>query len=735
MLTPADVQALVEARHADPFALLGMHADAAGVLWLRALLPGAVEVAVHEAKPGGRRVAALSQRHPAGLWEGPIPRRRKHFDYRLQVRWREGSQGRYADAYAFGPLIPDADLHYFGEGSHLRPFTMLGAHAMTAGGVDGVRFAVWAPNARRVSVVGDFNAWDGRRHAMRLRHGGGVWEIFVPHAGLGDRYKFELVSADGKLLPLKADPYARAAELRPQTASIVAPLPAPMALPPGRAAANERHAPVSIYEVHLGSWRRHPDGSWHSWDQLAAALPTYAADLGFTHLELLPVTEHPFDGSWGYQTLGLYAPTARFGPPEGFARFVAACHAHGLGVILDWVPAHFPDDAFGLAQFDGTALYEYADPREGFHRDWNTLIYNFGRREVRNFLVGSALYWTERQGIDGLRVDAVASMLYRDYSRADGEWLPNRHGGRENLEAIDFLRRMNEVVGTECPGAVTLAEESTAFAGVSAPTYHGGLGFHYKWNMGWMHDSLKYMQQDPVHRRWQHDSMSFSLVYAFSENFVLPLSHDEVVHGKGSILGRMPGAADDAHEWQRFANLRAYYGFMWGHPGKKLLFMGQEWGQRGEWGHDRELDWGELADPRHAGVQALVRDLNRLYREQPALHRLDCEASGFEWIDSHDAEQSTFSWIRRADANVGADAMVVVISNFTPLPRPGFRLGVPAGPWAWREALNTDAAVYGGSNQGNAGASIAVDDIAAHGRPQSIALTLPPLSTLMLVPA
>ena len=735
MLTPAEVQALVQGRHADPFALLGLHADTAGALWLRALLPGAVEVAVHEAKPHGRRVAALLQRHPAGLWEGKIPRRRKRFDYRLQVRWQEGSQGRYADAYAFGPLIPDADLHYFGEGSHLRPFTMLGAHAMAAGGVDGVRFAVWAPNARRVSVVGDFNAWDGRRHAMRLRHGGGVWEIFVPHAGLGDRYKFELIGPDGALLPLKADPYARAAELRPKTASLVAPLPAPTALPPGRAAANERHAPVSIYEVHLGSWRRHPDGSWHTWDQLAAALPAYAADLGFTHLELMPVTEHPFDGSWGYQTLGLYAPTARFGPPEGFTRFVAACRAHGLGLILDWVPAHFPDDAFGLAQFDGTALYEYADPREGFHRDWNTLIYNFGRKEVRNFLVGSALYWIERQGIDGLRVDAVASMLYRDYSRAEGEWIPNRHGGRENLEAIDFLRRTNEVVGTQCPGAVTLAEESTAFPGVSAPTYHGGLGFHYKWNMGWMHDSLKYMQQDPVHRQWHHDAMSFSLVYAFSENFVLPLSHDEVVHGKGSILGRMPGAAGDAREWQRFANLRAYYGFMWGHPGKKLLFMGQEWGQRGEWGHDRELDWGELGDTRHAGVQRLVRDLNRLYREQPALHRLDCEAGGFEWIDRHDAEQSTFSWVRRGDANVGADAMVIVVSNFTPLPRPGFRLGVPAGPWAWREALNTDAVVYGGSGLGNAGAQLMVRDAAAHGRPQSIELTLPPLATLMLVPA
>jgi 1,4-alpha-glucan branching enzyme len=731
MLNSTDVEALVEGRHADPFGVLGLHADAQGVLWLRAMLPGAAAVAVHEASGSGRPIAALALRDPAGLWEARIPRRRQRFDYRLQVRWAHGHEGRYADAYAFGPMIADADLHYFGEGTHLRPFTMLGAHPLQVGGVDGVRFAVWAPNARRVSVVGDFNAWDGRRHAMRLRHGGGVWEIFVPHAGIGDLYKFELLGADGTLLPLKADPYARAAQVRPQTASRVAPLPPAARLPDGRAAANDRHAPISIYEVHLGSWRRHPDGSWHGWDELAAALPAYAADLGFTHLELMPVTEHPFDGSWGYQTLGMYAPTSRFGPPEGFARFVRACHAHGLGLILDWVPAHFPDDAHGLARFDGSALYEYADPREGFHLDWNTLIYNFGRNEVRNFLVGSALYWTERQGVDGLRVDAVASMLYRDYSRQPGEWIPNVHGGRENLEAIAFLRRANEVVGTECPGAVTMAEESTAFPGVSAPPYHGGLGFHFKWNMGWMHDSLEYMQQDPVHRQWHHDRMRFSLVYAFSENFVLPLSHDEVVHGKGSIFARMPGAASDRHEWQRFANLRAYYGFMWGHPGKKLLFMGQEWGQRSEWGHDRELPWGDLADPRHAGVQRWVRDLNRLYRDEPALHRLDCDAAGFEWIDSADAANSVFSWLRRD----GAGRQVIVVSNFTPVARSGFRLGVPDGPWAWREALNSDAGVYGGSDVGNAGASLGVEQQPAHGRAQSIVLTLPPLATLMLVPA
>ena len=727
MLPAADVSALVAARHGDPFAVLGLHADEAGALWLRALLPGASSVDVVDFKTG-KRVAALTLRDPAGLWEAAMPRRRTRFDYRLRVQWAEGGKGTYADAYAYGALIADADLHYFGEGAHLRPFTMLGAHPQVIDAVAGVRFAVWAPNAVRVSVVGDFNAWDGRRHPMRSRGGGGVWEIFIPHVALGDRYKFEILARDGSLLPSKADPYAFAAELRPATASIVAPLPQARALPPGRAAANARHAPVSIYELHAGSWRRHPDGRFHSWDDLAAALPAYVADLGFTHLELLPISEHPFDGSWGYQTLGLYAPSSRFGSPEAFARFVAACHAHGLGLLLDWVPAHFPSDAFGLAQFDGSALYEYADPREGFHRDWNTLIYNFGRHEVKNFLVGNALYWVERHGVDGLRVDAVASMLYRDYSRKAGEWIPNAQGGRENLEAIALLQRVNEVIGSECPGAITLAEESTAFAGVSAPTYAGGLGFHYKWNMGWMHDTLEYMAEDPVHRRWHHDKMSFGLVYAFSENFLLPLSHDEVVHGKCSILGRMPG--DD---WQRFANLRAYYGFMWGHPGKKLLFMGQEFAQPGEWNHDSELPWALLGDARHAGVQRLVRDLNRAYREHPALHRLDCDPAGFEWIDAHDAEHSLYSWVRRD----GQGGQVLVVCNMTPVPRSGLRLGVPetagAAP-AWREILNTDSTHYGGSDLGNGAASLQVQSLASHGRAQSICVTVPPLATLFLVP-
>ena len=732
MLPENDLTALLAARHDDPFAVLGLHADAQGALWLRALLPGAATVTVHDTA-SGRPVAALAQRHGDGFFEARMPRRRKPFDYRLQVQWAHGPATQLGDPYRYGPLVGEQDLHYLGEGSHLRPFEVLGAHPMTLGegafAIDGTRFAVWAPNARRVSVVGSFNGWDGRRHPMRGRGPSGVWELFVPQAAAGDLYKFEILTRDDRLLPLKVDPFARASQLRPDTASMVPqPLPPRRALPPGRAEANARGSAVSIYEVHPGSWRRHADGRFHSWDELAESLPAYAADLGFSHIELMPVSEHPFDGSWGYQTLGLYAPSARFGPPEGFARFVAACHARGVGLLLDWVPAHFPSDAHGLAQFDGSALYEYADPREGFHKDWNTLIYNFGRHEVKNFLVGSALYWIERQGVDGLRVDAVASMLYRDYSRQAGEWLPNAQGGRENFEAIALLKRTNEVIGAECAGAITLAEESTAFPGVSAPTFAGGLGFHYKWNMGWMNDTLRYIGQDPVHRRWHHGLMSFGLVYAFSENFVLPISHDEVVHGKGSMLGRMPG--DD---WQKRANLRAYYGFMWGHPGKKLLFMGQEFAQPGEWNHDHELPWALLGDERHAGVQRLVRDLNRLYRELPALHRLDCEAAGFEWIDAHDAEQSVLSWLRRDDAG----GVVLVVCNFTPLPREGFRLGVPGGehaPGAWREVLNTDSAHYGGSNLGSAGAALPVEPVPASGRQASIRLTLPPLATVFLMP-
>ncbi len=730
MLDKHDIAALLAARHPDPFAVLGLHADAAGKWWLRALLPGAQSVEVLDAA-SGKSLTDL-QHHGDGFFEARIPLRRKRFDYRLKVRWHDGSdglqqEGIYADTFAFGPQLDEDALIAFREGRELRPQHFLGAHPCRIDGVDGVRFAVWAPNSRRVSVIGDFNLWDGRRHPMRLRHTAGVWETFVPHVVAGDLYKFELVAADGTLLPTKADPFARASELRPDTASKVA-APMPMrALPPERAAANDRHAPISIYEVHPGSWRRNDDGSFIDWDTLAAQLPAYAADLGFTHIELMPVSEHPFDGSWGYQTLGMFAPTARFGSPEAFSCFVDTCHAHGLGVLIDWVPAHFPKDAHGLAQFDGTALYEYADPREGEHRDWGTLIYNFGRTEVRAFLAGSALHWLEQFGIDGLRVDAVASMLYRDYSRDAGEWVPNAHGGRENLEAISLMQTINARVGGDVPGAITLAEESTSFPGVSAPTDVGGLGFHYKWNMGWMNDSLRYMHEDPVHRRWHHDTMTFSLVYAFSENFVLPLSHDEVVHGKGSLLQKMPG--DD---WQKFANLRAYLGFMWGHPGKKLLFMGQEFAQPYEWRHDEALPWHLLDAPLHAGMQRLVHDLNAVYRATPALHRLDCDPAGFAWISSDDREQSVFAWIRR-DGNGGC---ALVICNLTPVPRHAYRLGIPndaAGQW--REAVNTDSRHYGGSDLGNGDAALVVEHVPAHGCARSLSLSLPPLSTLVLLPA
>ncbi len=608
-------------------------------------------------------------------------------------------------------MFSDLELQRLRDPNEVRAQELLGAHPMQQDGVDGVRFAVWAPNALRVSVVGSFNDWDGRRHPLSNQQG--FWSAFVPGVGRGALYKFELEDREGHLLPLRADPYAFAAELRPQTASVVSGLPTKRALPAERAAANRRDAPISVYEVHAQSWRKGRDGGFPTWEELANSLPAYAAGLGFTHIELLPISEHPFDGSWGYQTLGLFAPSRRFGDPEQFGLFVQACHDHGLGLLLDWVPAHFPTDAHGLARFDGTALYEYADPREGFHRDWNTAIPNFGRYEVRSFLSSSALYWVERWGVDGLRVDAVASMLYRDYSRPAGEWVPNHQGGRENLEAIALLKHVNEAVGREAPGSMTVAEESTSFAGVSQPTYAGGLGFHFKWNMGWMNDTLRYIHEDPVHRRFHHHLMSFGLVYAFSENFMLPISHDEVVHGKGSLLDKMPG-----DEWQQFANLRAYLGFMWGHPGKKLLFMGQEWGQRGEWNHEAGLPWHQLDHTPHAGVRKLVADLNHLYRSESALHRLDCEATGFEWRVLHDEQQSVFAWLRRD----GQGGEMLVVCNFTPVPRHGYRIQVEG---SWRERLNTDSEHYGGSNIGNGPQALHAD----HGQ---LSLTLPPLATLFL---
>jgi 1,4-alpha-glucan branching enzyme len=715
-LARADIEALCQGRHADPFAVLGPHADPAGRTWVRAFLPGAL--AVSALGPGGA-LAALDCRHDDGFFEGRLP---KPGRYRLRVEWPGGATTTIEDPYRFGAVLGEMDVWLLAEGTHLRPFEVLGAHPRTIDDVAGTGFAVWAPNASRASVVGDFNHWDGRRHPMRLRRECGVWEIFLPGLGEGAHYKFELLDRDGRLLPQKADPYARRAELRPATASIVAPLPPLVPPSPARQRANALDAPMSIYEVHLASWRRRGGWHWLNWDELADKLVPYAVEMGFTHLELLPISEHPFDGSWGYQTLGLYAPSARHGDPAGLTRFVQRAHDSGLGVILDWVPAHFPSDAWGLVRFDGTALYEYADPREGLHQDWNTLIYNFGRTEVRNFLVGSALYWLERFDVDGLRVDAVASMLYRDYSRRAGEWIPNTFGGRENLEAIAFVKRVNEVVGTERPQAVTLAEESTAFPAVSRPTYLGGLGFHYKWNMGWMHDTLKYMARSPIHRPWHHGELTFGLIYAFNENFVLPLSHDEVVHGKGSLLGKMPG-----DRWQKFANLRAYYGFMWGHPGKKLLFMGGEFAQEREWNHDDSLDWHLLEQTEHAGVRRLVQDLNRLYRASPALFEQDFDASGFEWIDHDDAQRSLLAFVRK-----GRDgSMMLVVCNFAPVVHHGLRLGVPV-TGRWQERLNTDSAHYGGGNVGLPFGAAHAEPVASHGRAQSIALTVPPLATVFL---
>ena len=725
MLDNAALKALMTARHSDPFAVLGLHRMPDGRFWLRALLPGADTVEVLLAD-SGTAVVELLRRDGTDVFEARIPRRRNAFAYRLRVRWQDGTCTDLHDAYAFGPQLPDEDLQLLRDGLHPEPYRILGALPLQVNGVAGVRFAVWAPNALRVSVIGSFNQWDGRRHPMRLRHSFGVWEIFIPQVAVGDLYKFEIVDAQGTLLPAKADPYARAAELRPGTASRVAQLPEPRTLPSARIHANRRDAPISVYEVHAASWCSGTDGDFPDWHTLAERLPAYAAGLGFTHIELMPISEFPFDGSWGYQTLGLYAPSARFGPPEGLRGFIDACHAQGLGVLLDWVPAHFPIDPHGLAQFDGSALYEYADPREGWHHDWNTLIYNYGRNEVRNFLAGSARYWIERWGVDGLRVDAVASMLYRDYSRNAGEWLPNVHGGRENLEAISLFQHINTEIGA-IPGALTVAEESTAFPGVTAPVHAGGLGFHFKWNMGWMNDTLRYMHEDPVHRRWHHGLMSFGLVYAFSENFVLPLSHDEVVHGKGSLLAKMPGDA-----WQRFANLRAYYGFMWGHPGKKLLFMGQEFAQPNEWSHQTELPWQLLENPEHRGVQTLIADLNALYRTQPALHKKDCDADGFQWLCADDADNAVYAWLR----NDGNGNRMLVVCNMTPVPRPAYRIGIPdEANGSWREVLNTDALVYGGSGACSRAGVVETEAMPAHAHSRSLQLDLPPLATVFWIPA
>ena len=711
------VQAIVEGRHGDPFGLLGPHGP-----FVRAYLPGADAVELIDAD--GASLGQLQRRHDAGFFSGPIAR---PGPYRLRVQ-THGTTYEADDPYRFGTTLGTLDLHLMTEGRHRDLADALGAHQAEYDGVPGVRFAVWAPNARRVSVVAGFNHWDPTRHVMRLQHPAGVWEMFVPGAAPGAIYKYDMLGPHWQTLPQKADPMARAAELPPATGSIVvASTPfrwTDAAWLERRGAGQGQDAPISAYEVHAGSWLPASEAGAAGWAALADRLAPYCAGMGFTHLELLPIMEHPFGGSWGYQPLGQFAPSARLGPPEAFAAFVDRCHAMGVGVLLDWVPAHFPTDAHGLAQFDGTPLYEHADPKEGFHRDWNTLIYNLGRNEVRGFLVASARFWLNHYHADGLRVDAVASMLYRDYSREPGEWVPNQYGGRENLESVAFLRELSLAIADHAPGAVLIAEESTAWPGVTRSAYDGGLGFHYKWNMGWMHDTLHFMHEDPINRRHHHDELTFGLVYAFSEKFMLPLSHDEVVYGKGSLIRKMPG-----DHWQKFANLRAYLALMWTYPGKKLLFMGGEFAQDREWNHDTGLDWHLLDEPLHAGMQALVRDLNTAYRDVPALHQGDCQPAGFRWVVVDDSANSVFAWLRYP---MDGGRPALVICNLTPAPRHDYRLGVPQAG-AWTERLNTDAGLYGGSNLGNDGRMQAGPD-GMHGLPASLTLTLPPLSTLVLLP-
>jgi 1,4-alpha-glucan branching enzyme len=713
--------ALANGRHDNPFAVLGVHKIVGGRI-VRTMQPAATSVELIGAD--GSVLATMARVHEKGIFSAMLPPRIRR--YRFRVRTENGASAEYEDPYRFPTALGEVDLYLLGEGSHRNIHQVLGARCVEVLGIKGTRFAVWAPNASRVSVIGDFNDWDGRRHVMRLHPANGLWEIFIPNVGHGAYYKYELLDRNGKLLPLKTDPLAHYFEPPPGNAAIVYDsrfVWSDDAWMTSRQGEPDLDKPVSIYEVHLGSWRRNGgDGDrWLTYRELANELIPYVLDMGFTHIELLPVSEHPFDGSWGYQPIGLYAPTWRFGEPDDFRYFVDQCHQAGIRIIVDWVPAHFPKDEHGLARFDGTALYEHEDPRLGEHADWGTAIFNYGRREVINYLVGSALYWIDEFHIDGLRVDAVASMLYLDYSRDEDDWVPNQFGGNENLEAIEFLRQLNHEVHEH--GAESFAEESTAWSGVSRPTYTGGLGFTYKWNMGWMNDSLSYMREEPVHRKFHHDKMTFGLVYAFHENFVLPLSHDEVVHGKGSLLGKMPG-----DEWQRFANLRAYVATMYCHPGKKLLFMGAELAQAAEWDHDRSLDWHLLEHPLHKGAQSLVRDLNGLYRSIPALHEIDFEPEGFEWIDWRDHDNSVFSWIRRDRQG----EFVVCVANFTPVIRYDYVVGVPAGG-NYREVLNTDSELYGGSNCGNFGRIVASDE-KSHERPFSLRLTLPPLSTLVLRP-
>ncbi len=718
------IRRLLDLSHPDPHSVLGIHPDGDGVV-VRTFRPDAERVTV--LPDFGGRVPAVHRR--GGVFEARLNNRRDLFGYLVEVRYPGGATFTVRDPYSFPPTLGELDSHLAAEGRHERLWERLGAHPAHHRGTYGTSFAVWAPTARSVSVVGDFNSWDGRLHPMRAMGSTGIWELFVPEVGPGTRYKFEVRPGSGGARLLKADPLAFRTEAPPQTASVVHALDQYQSKDAdfikSRAAADPLKRPISIYEVHIGSWRHVVEEGDRSltWAEAGAQLADYVAEMGFTHVELLPVAEHPFGGSWGYQVTGYFAPTARHGHPDDFRALVDALHARGIGVILDWVPAHFPTDPYALARFDGTALYEHEDPRQGAHPDWGTLVFNYGRNEVRNFLLASALFWLEEYHADGLRVDAVASMLYRDYSRKPGEWIPNKYGGRENEEAIALLKEVNERVRDLHPGALMIAEESTAFPKVTARAADGGLGFHLKWSLGWMHDTLGYFATDPVYRKWRHDALTFGLMYIFTENFLLPLSHDEVVHGKGSLLSRMAG--DD---WQKFANLRALYGWMWAHPGKKLLFMGGELAQRAEWNHDRSLDWHLLQAPAHAGVQRLVRDLNRAYREEPALFELDGDPAGFQWVQVESADANVLAFLRRS-----GERHVAAVANLSPVPRHGYRVGLPrAGEY--REVLNTDAAEYGGSGVGNHG-RVRAEPVPHDGQPASAEMTLPPLGVVWLAPA
>ncbi|NNL95797.1 MAG: 1,4-alpha-glucan branching protein GlgB [Xanthomonadales bacterium] len=713
------LEAMALGNFARPFEVLGVQQSGNSRV-VRTFQPDAEKVNLLDRQ--GKRLGVFTRLHKEGIFEAEMPPRLRI--YQLEITARNGDQYRLEDPYRFPSRLGSLDLHLLAEGSHEQLYSVLGAHPATLMGVSGTAFSVWAPNASRASVVGNFNSWDGRRHVMRLHPDNGIWEIFLPGVEAGSCYKFELLDSKGKLLPLKADPYGCYHESPPGNASIVYTSQYQWQdqqwqdQRKGKLGLDE---PQSIYEVHLGSWRRNADGSWIGYRDIASQLIDYTIEMGFTHVEFLPITEHPFDGSWGYQPIGMYAPTQRFGDPDDFRYLVDRLHGAGIGVIIDWVPAHFPNDDHGLRLFDGTALYEHSDPRKGAHAEWGTLIFNYGRREVQNYLLGNALYWIREFHIDALRVDAVASMLYLDYARKPGEWLPNEHGGNQNLEAVDFLKKLNRLVHRE--GASCHAEESTSWPGVSHPADNGGLGFTCKWNMGWMNDTLAYMKEDPLNRQYHHDRMTFGIVYAFSENFILPLSHDEVVHGKGTLLGRMPG-----DEWQRFANLRAYFGFMFGHPGKKLLFMGNEFAQTREWSHDRQVDWPLLEFKPHAGMQLLIKTLNDVYRQTPALYEQDFSSKGFDWIDCHDQSRSIFSWVRYARDG----SFVIVICNFTPVVREAFQVGVPE-PGTYRVLVNSDDEEFGGSDAEKI-TELDTRGAGCHNKPDSLVFTLPPLATMILAP-